>query len=181
MGNNQPEINPPLAYELDATNTILKIEGPWDEFACANAPVPGELTSCLEDEVVGRSIFDFITGDPIRLFTDSMLCATRLLQKARTVNYRCDSGHEKRFMQMELVPLPGNSLRLTHRLLRTEALKIPFIFVTAPLDLANPNQRCSICNRLEISGAWVEPDDDLTRTLPQPCPVTHSVCPLCEV
>jgi hypothetical protein len=169
----------PVVYELDAANVIRHVDGPWDDFAEANADAPGGMTSCLSRNVIDQSIFTFIHDDRTRLFLTTVLDATRLLDRIREVAYRCDSPSEKRYMRMVVEPLPARHLRLTHTLERTETMTRPFTMRVDAPDPANATRRCSVCNRIEVAGAWIEPDHEDTRGLPQPCPVAHTVCPVC--
>lgn len=180
MGTQKQHLQPELVYEIDGNNIIQRIDGPWDEFAQSNAQYPAELEECLKDQVLGRPVFEFITGQRIRLFFLSVLNATRLLNRTRRVQYRCDSELEKRFMEMVMEPLEGQAMRLSHVLVRTELLKRPFLFTSQVSPGHRPVPRCSVCNRVEISEAWVEPDDEVVRGMPRPCPVTHTLCPICE-
>lgn len=169
----------PVIYELDAANIIRSVDGPWDDFAQANADAPGGVASCLSRNVIDQSVFAYIHDDRTRLFLTTVLDATRLLERTREVAYRCDSPSEMRFMRMVVEPLPNRALRLTHTLERTETMTRPFTMRVDVPDPAGATRRCSVCNRIEVAEAWIEPDHDDTRGLPQPCPVAHTVCPVC--
>jgi hypothetical protein len=167
-------------YELDRQDRICRISGPWDDFAEANGTKAGaETVSPFVQSVIGRPLHAFIRDDPTRMFLLAVLTSVRKLQRSRTVAYRCDAPDLKRFMQMDVEPLPEGGLRLTHRLLRTELLVPPFTF--RPAVAADPvtGRRCSLCNRVEVHGAWVEPDQAAARSLPQPHAVRYGLCPVC--
>lgn len=170
----------PVVYDLDADDRIVRVEGPWNDFALTNNSPEIRQDDYLSDRVVGRRLFDFVGGDQTRIFLSTLFNSTRVLQRVRDVDYRCDSFGQKRFMQMRIEPLRDRSLRLTHTLMRVESMNHPFAFVEDAVADHDSGSRCSICNRVQVSGAWIEPDDRATRGLPQPFRVTHTVCPVCE-
>ena len=154
-----------VIYWLDASDRIQAVNASWDAFAREN---DGE--AILEDRVLGKPIRQFISGDPTKMWLDTLVAYARISEEKITREYRCDSPDTKRFMEMSVAPEADKQVRLTHRILKVEAMEPPVAFETAPESASDaalnpaPNQiqflcfRCSICNRVQVQGQWQEGD-----------------------
>ncbi len=166
-----------LCYSIDAQNRITAVSGPWDEFAAHNSK-DSHTQRVHSALILGKPFQEFIQDDATRMLMNSIVGAVRVLGKNRQVDYRCDSSSEKRYMRMSVTIEGDNAIKLCHELLRSEPLSPPFVTHTVSNQQAH-YQRCSQCNRIELNEVWLEPDSKLLRSIPQPCPVYHSICPLC--
>jgi hypothetical protein len=167
-----------LCYVIDEQDRICRVSGPWNDFALDNRPqnAPERL---MAEQVIGLSLQQFVQDEATRMLVSSVVNSVRLLGKDRQVDYRCDSPEEKRFMRMR-VSLQGNGkVKLCHELLSSEPMAESFATEAVAREQAHHN-RCSLCNRVEIKGVWLEPDDQVLQALPQPCPVYHGICPICR-
>lgn len=167
-----------LSYVVDATNRIIEIEGPWDDFAAANG-CP-ELTRAA---VLGRSLFEFVTG------ADAQEVVGLLLARARgsgsfEVGFRCDAPTRRRFMRLELRPEPYGRVRSSSQLVREETRPAQPL-----LDPASPRTDallviCSWCRRVLVRGSWSEIEEAASElafleaeALPR---ISHGICPPCR-
>jgi hypothetical protein len=145
-----------VEYRLDAHDRIVAVNEDWRRFATANGT--GTL---MPENVVGRPLRDFVSGDITRMFVDTLLQGVRLTGRERTVPYRCDSPDAKRYMEMTVSPAAGGGIVTSHRIVREEHFAAPNAFVAATgtgpkRDLV---KRCSMCNRLSRNGGdLVEPE-----------------------
>ena len=169
-----------LSYVLDADNRICRTKGPWDGFVLANLGPGGEGMEALAENVIGLSLNDFVQDEPTRMLLSALADSVRLLRWERHLDYRCDSPTMKRFMQMKLEPGPLDTVILTHKLLRTEPIQPAFYVLTASSGETARGRRCSLCNKVRIGDAWVEPDHNLAQRVPQPYAIKHTLCPICQ-
>jgi hypothetical protein len=163
----------PTQYELDSKNVITAVNPAWEAFALANAG-----RQLLAEQVVGRRLFDYITGDPTRMYLEALLQTVRRAAAPLVRPYRCDSPGLRRFMEMEIRPLAGGGLELSHRLLRTQLIERPVSFTTTAAAGGQLLKRCSVCGRLAQPGGWREPSD--VAAAGGELPVIYTVCPDCK-
>jgi hypothetical protein len=167
-----------LSYVVDATNRIVEIEGPWDEFATANGSP--ELTRAA---VLGRSLFAFVTGaDAIEVV--SLLLARAHSTGAFEVGFRCDAPTRRRFMRLELRPEPYGCVRSLSRLVREEERAAQPL-----LDPSTPRTDamlmiCSWCKKVRVGDSWSEIEvaaGELSFLEAEAFPqISHGICPPCR-
>jgi len=167
-----------VSYWLDARDRIVRTCANWDGFALDNDGI-----AAVGKNVRGESLWDFVMGDPTRIWLSTVLSLARLRDEPVKRPYRCDSPTEKRYMEM-VVSREGKKgdLLLTHRILRAEPVRPPLSFVAA--RASGPwMARCSICNRVLADNRWTEPQEAFRRgLLPEDgsIPVIYGVCPDCR-
>ncbi|MCG8563769.1 MAG: hypothetical protein MI747_01675 [Desulfobacterales bacterium] len=164
-----------VVYWLDTSEKIIAVNTSWDHFAREN---DGE--DFMEAQVVGKSIWSFISGDPTRMWLDTLIAYTRISGKSVTREYRCDSPETKRFMEMSILPESDKQIRLTHRVLKEEEMSPPVSFQAAKDRLSSLCFRCSICNRVQIQGQWQEADIAASGGLLSTASATRVVYRVCE-
>ena len=177
--------NPPKAvgfaveYRLDDKDRIVAVNEDWRRFASANGG-PG----LAPEQVVGRSLRDFISGDVTRMFVDTLLQSVRLTGRERKLAYRCDSPEAKRYMEMVVAPAADGGIVSRHRLVREERFAAAIPFVASPGARRALVKRCSMCNRLSRNGGeLVEADVARREGWLAPVgatPVIYFVCPACR-
>lgn len=165
-----------LFYTLDRQDRIIDVGGAWDDFALDN-----DGGSVLRAHVLGTQVFEHVNGDVSVMYLRTLLSSVRLLGRAVTRSYRCDSPGTKRLMEMTLTPDEDDAMVIAHRLLRTEALPARFVFT---VDKGRPSfaVRCSMCNRLKKSKVWQEPEVVWRHDRWQeagPTSVIYGICPDC--
>ncbi len=163
-----------LHYRLDQRDRIIDTGGAWDRFAEENDG--GVLVG---KSVLGRSLYDFISGDVSRMFVRTIIDGVRILQRPRNVPYRCDSPGLRRYMEMSLTLEVGGEMLLAHRQLRTEESGRKFDFQVGLQPVRQMIIRCSHCNGLKRHGVWGEAEDILPATTNALVPVIYGVCPRC--
>lgn len=163
-----------LFYRLDKGDRITEVGGAWDRMAQENDG--GQLCG---GSVLGAPLYDFVSGDVSKMFVRTVIDGVRVLQRSRTVSYRCDSPGLRRYMEMTITCEPGGGVLLEHRQLRTEASgrRVDFRLATQPVR--QMIVRCSHCNGIKINGAWGEPEAMMPAGMAGDIPVIYGVCPRC--
>lgn len=166
-----------FAHQIDADDRLVQVDAAWRAFGRENGlPDPDAV-------VLGRPLWDFITGTEVRHLYELILGRVR---GGRTVSFpfRCDAPHLRRHMRMAVAPLAAGAVRFLCVLLRQEA--------RAPAALLDPSRRpgedvlilCSWCKRVAVApGEWAEVEDAVARLglfeaaeLPG---LSHGICPPC--
>lgn len=161
-----------VTYEIGHDDVIVSVGGAWNDFATANQ------TPALSSGVVGRSLWDFLSGPtPRQVYRDLL---TRVRQGHRVqFPFRCDSLNCARHMAMLMTPLPDGAVRFETTLV--VAIPILGLHGTEPLDPLVTV--CSWCKRVAVGPDWLEPEAAVARfrLLDRDAPVrlTHGICPGC--
>ncbi len=157
-----------MMYEVDAHNKVVDVDTEWDVEAERAAGSEGPL----RQRILGRSLESFMAGDATKMFVRAALDAARILGEARVLPYRCDVPGERRYMEMVVSPLDDGHVRVTHRLVKAEAMppRRPW-----PRVRIVGGWRCSQCCRVRLSGSeeWIETEDQFDARL------LSDVCPEC--
>lgn len=169
-----------VTYWLDRDDNIVKVGGAWDRFAREN-----DGPDARADAVVGRPIWDFVSGDTARMWLESLLGYTRLHGKAVSRNYRCDSPEVRRFLSMNVSREDRHHLRVEHVVEAIEPRDRAVGIVAATARTAHTRLRCSICGRIKGGDTWCEPDDPTLADQPgaprNGFTVIYSVCAECQM
>ena len=160
-------------YWLDGEDKIIGVGSTWDFFAGEN-----EGREVVSELVVGRSLWEFISGDPTRMWLSSILTLARIRNENVNRPYRCDSPTVKRFMNLEIKKDADGVLHLVHSLVRVEAMSVPCRVNPTPSPGKKMIQRCSVCNRFNTAKGWTEAED-LDTPIAHPIAVIYAVCGDC--
>jgi hypothetical protein len=166
-----------LSYTIDAEGRIAAIEGAWDEFAEANgAP---QLSG---RNVIGTRLLDHVVGLEAREVTSLLVWRARSGHHL-SVAFRCDAPARRRFLRLDLTPLPGDSVLCSTTLLSEEDRPAqPLLDPRVPRsgDLVTV---CSWCRRVRAGERWVEIEEAVQAMglllEPQLPAITHAICPRC--
>jgi hypothetical protein len=162
-----------IVYVLDKHDRILSLDGDWDRFVHENDGV-----NLYSQDVCGRKIWDFISGDATRMWLETVFQFVRLRGAKIERPYRCDSPHLKRFMRMRIHFIEEGMLRLEHEILATEQRFAPVHITYGAHAQRNARQRCSICGRVN-NGGWREPTAELAHASAGIL-VIYTVCEDCQ-
>lgn len=168
-------------HRIDRDDIITYVDSPWIEFAREN-----RLPNAVEDDYIGHSLWDFVSGDSTVHLWKRVLEKVRGNQKVILLPYRCDSPDLKRYMSMGLIPLPSNGIEMYNRILSVEP--------QAPVALLDPSSSrdethismCSWCKKIldPVSGKWLDTEEAIkTMNLfnqPTQPEISHGVCDACE-
>jgi len=168
-----------LDYLIDDRDRIAHVSAGWNEFAFTNGSP--HLSS---DAVVGKSIWDHITGPLVRNLYEEFLRCVREHQRTAEFPFRCDSPTERRFLRMRLLPQADNRIAITTHLLRRESREAVPLLAMAAADSGDAIEMCSFCKKVRIDATtWVTAEAavaalDLFGEVQRPG-ISHSVCPAC--
>lgn len=166
-----------LVYRIDADDRITRVNEGWDCFATAN-----DAPELRQPDILGRSLWDFIHGDEVRHLHRVLLERARKGNRILDLPFRCDSPEVRRFMLMDLWPLPDDEVEYRCRVQYRE-LRPPVALFERHAPRKGPLLRmCAWCRRVDIGDdTWVEVEDAIAilnlfenDNLP---PLTHTVCP----
>ncbi|MBM4067960.1 MAG: hypothetical protein FJ271_03320 [Planctomycetes bacterium] len=164
-----------ITYQINARDEIVFVSDSWNKFAIDNG------AAGLAENVLGRSLWDFIADPTTRQLYSELLARVRA---ARQVNFmfRCDAPDKRRFLEMSIIPGPGGTVEFRTRTLKEEARE------PVPLPAANANPAnllpiCDWCQRLRVRDIWAEIDDAIawlrlfdSTELPM---LSHGICDDC--
>lgn len=170
-----------LIHRIDDQDRIIFVNNDWLSFAMENgAP---HLT---ESAVTGKSIWDFITGWPVKHLYLLLINRVRRTPELKvTIPVRCDSPTLRRFMELD-VSSPGQGIvEFKTRIVRLERRDRAVLSPRPPQTPSGPLLMCSICSRVQTSNMeWLEIDEAIRRyelfsggNLAQ---LSHGVCRSCK-
>ena len=123
-------------YSLTSGDLIRATTGQWDSFAAENAG-QGALSSAI----IGRNLFDMVTGAATCRFLEKTFYNCRSTQTAIGLLYRCDSPAVERLFLMRVNPLPAGGIEVQHNLIRTRPVRLLSLRELGHLRY----RRCSVC------------------------------------
>lgn len=166
-----------LSYTIDAEGRIAAIDGAWDEFAEANG-----ARQLSRQNVLGTRLLDHIVGLETREVASLLLWRARSGHRV-SLAFRCDAPARRRFLRLDLEPLPDESVLCSSTLLQEEERP-----AQALLDPRVPRSGdlvaiCSWCRQVRTGERWLEVEEAveamgllLDHQLPA---ITHAICPRC--
>jgi hypothetical protein len=166
-----------LSYTVDADDRIVAIDGPWDEFASANG-APG-LT---RESVIGTRLIDHVVGLEPREIASLLLLRARS-GHAVSVGFRCDAPHRRRFLRLDLAPLPDERVLFCSTLVREEDRPAQPLLDPRVPHSGDRLAVCSWCRRARAGEQWLEIEEaveSLGLLQEQQLPaITHTICSRC--
>ena len=180
-----------VAYVVDCDGAIVALgEHNWRSFAAS-----GNAADILAPgAVIGRNIYEFITGDDVRAYYRERLRRLSFEQgTGMATRIRCDAPSVKRELRLSVMPIwIESSVRgfLFQSIVMNETVRPPidlFDFqarARTTMDDMRPIVRmCSICQRLEspsANGVWVEAAEYYQRGGEADVRLSHGICQTCS-
>lgn len=165
------------SYVIDGSYRIIEVHSNWDRFAKDNY---GDR-SILRQNIIGKNVMEFIKGDSVRMWYESIIELAKNLGIHITRPYRCDSPDKKRFMEMEVIPLKNGNVIINHYLIKEEQMKgnphSPFVYGNS--EDRNTITRCTICNRFLHRNQWIELEEAVKHYDFRIITITDIVCNDC--
>ncbi|MEP7344396.1 MAG: hypothetical protein ABI877_03975 [Gemmatimonadaceae bacterium] len=169
----------PVIYRIDSTDQLTYLNAAWSAFADANEG--GALHS---DQVIGRSLWDFLTDRTTEQLYRDMVQRVRRDGLPIRFRFRCDAPGRKRLLAMEIGKDDLDGVQFVVNSILEEKRRS----VLPPARIANPSNIfltiCGWCKRVPLaSGEWVEIEEAIDEkglfdagTEPR---LTHGMCPMC--
>jgi hypothetical protein len=169
-----------IEYVIDNNDKVISVNDAWDAFALCN-DAPGLLSEC----VIGRDWREFVQGDATRMYMEAILTATRCLGMRVSQSYRCDSPREKRYVQLTVELLADHHVLFHHHTTQVFEQKyvVNYVVPTLPVVAHKKVKRCSMCNRIELQGSWLETEQAVESGFLKAgaeVPVFYGICPDCH-
>ena len=169
---------PPVTYTVDADNIIVEVNAEWDRFAMDN-----DGDNLVQSHIIGQPLMNYITGDSTRMFVEVMFQGARVRKNMITKPYRCDSPDMKRALEMRIIPLDNQALKLEHQIVSLETVVQPVHFLGHNSEADDRIKRCSMCNKVELDNEWRDPlDAPVAQSLldPSSVKVYYGICKPCQ-
>lgn len=170
-----------FTYRIDGEDRLVDVDENWLRFAQEN----GARHLARREAVLGKPLWDFITGQETRHLYELMFAKVRAAQASLQIPFRCDSPGCRRFMEMRMSPEAYGQIRFTTWIVRSES-RAPVSLLEASEDRSDEFVTiCSWCKKVQVApGVWEEVEEavralDLFASprLPQ---LTHGMCPSCK-
>ena len=168
---------PSTTYIIDNEDVIISTGSNWSEFARENG-------TTLIDNVIGQSIWTFISNEKVQELYKQLFNAVRNLEKNIAINFRCDSDQVMRYMEMAVIYASDHQLKIETSTIkevpRKRILSSPIIY----LGIQHGTKMCSCCNKIYLrhSQQWFEIDYALDHNLiPEPLNVNFDLCERCKL
>ena len=172
-------MNSRYTYAIDKNDLITEVSDAWLEFAVSNG-----ADNLRREDVVGRSLWDFLSSrDTVNLY-GQLLSKVRETGETISIPFRCDSPKLRRFMQITISPAEDGGLQLCSELVSEEEREHQQLMdANAPGD-GDLLKMCSWCKQIELEpGRWVEVEEAVSElrlfeqsSIPA---ISHGVCPGC--
>ncbi len=129
-------------YRIDSQDVIVWISDNWQAFAVANDGAENTYT----DQVLGCSLWAFITGMETRHLYQIVIHEARKRQKTIRLLFRCDAPDERRFLRLTIVPQPDGHIEFQSQILRLNPVP-PLTCFAGERRTPTRSSRCAACAR----------------------------------
>jgi len=179
-GTEMEEIETDCSYVIDQNDIIIQIGDSFVGFARKN----GWHSDIEPEQVIGRSVFEFIAGTETQHLYRILFEAARRGKSIGPIPFRCDSPDKRRFLELRLEPMSGGYIEVRTKLLRVEEREPVFALEQGKGDSDRLLRMCSMCKKVALAdGRWLEIEEALRtmrlfegEALPQ---ITHGLCEVC--
>lgn len=169
----------PVVYRINADDIIEDVNDAWVHFAAENgAPL-------LASEVIGRSLWHYISGDEVQRIYEAVLKHARVKNRTVSFPFRCDSPRLYRSMRLFVTPLGKERLEFRSVCETVAARPTPLDILTASKTAKRqpPVPMCSWCKAVLIGADWKPIEqalEDLRLFDRQAMPLFgHGICDAC--
>ena len=173
------DIHSLFVYRINASDRLIFVNEDWLEFAREN-----QAEGLTRENVLNRSLWDFVTDPETQHIYELVFERVRSGGFGVTLPYRCDSPDRRRFMELEVTPLPAGSLQIVSRLLREEMRET--IRLLEPKSVARGEilSMCGWCKRIRVGdNTWLEVEEAVAEmdlfAAPELPRISHITCPSC--
>jgi hypothetical protein len=168
-----------LSYAIDHQDRLIRLDEGFYRFAEENGWENA-------GDSLGRSLWDFVAGDEVRVLQRMLLKRVRDGLRDVQLPFRCDGPETSREMNIRIVADSSGRVVLFSARLRAE---VKWDEPQPLLDPRTPRDEhflpmCAWCDRFLVEGEWVEVEEaakrlELFRRSELPS-LDHSICPRCS-
>lgn len=167
-----------ITYVVAPNDHLVEVSREWTEFALKN-----DGAEILPEEVIGRSLWDFIADDPTRELYEAVLDHVRSGQTTDLV-LRCDAPERRRLIEMIVTRLPDGNVEFKTVLLASKPRAAQRLLARSTPRNGRRVMMCSWCDLVNVDvEKWFEVEAAMeyleiadATELPAIDPV---VCPAC--
>jgi hypothetical protein len=169
---------PPMVYRIDRADRIVYVDERWNEFARQNG------ADRLVTRVLGRNLWDFISGRELRQLQLDWFTRIRESGTSSRLNFRCDAPDRRRSMEIAIAPRLGGVLEVQCRIVsETPRPTIP-VLTEVPERSPEVLTLCSWCKRALVGQEWAEIEVAIPMignvNVDFPPSLTHGICQACR-
>jgi hypothetical protein len=167
-------------YRINKHDEIVSLSDNWLSFAVENDGVDKNSPA----NVIGKSLWDFISGFDTQFLYQVVLKEVRYSKKSVQLFFRCDSPDTLRYQQLSVIPFEDSGVVFRSELLRTESRETVTLLKSDVERSDTFVSICSGCKKIKVSDMkWEEPDIAI-NTLKifeyEPVPqLSHGICKSC--
>jgi hypothetical protein len=166
-------------WVIDNADKLIRVNDAWLSFARENA-APGLTAQAVLDQPLWR----FIADPETTYLYKQIFAKIRSGKSPVRIPFRCDSPECRRFMEMKLSLLAGDSIEFLSKILKLE-FRDPVALLDPVAERSEESLKiCSWCKKIFLPQAgWVEIEEAI-RVLdlfagPQFPQLTHGICHAC--
>jgi hypothetical protein len=169
----------PVVYLVDPSDALVSVNPAWSTSA-----VSGDAPGLAGPEVIGRSLWEFVSDGTTRQLYRAMLDRVRTTRRPIAFHFRCDTPAMQRLLRMQLSPEPGGVVRFeVHKVAERSRPPVALLNPKTPRSTAIV-RICGWCKRLPLpDDGWVEVEAAVDHLDLLDSPVlpalSHGMCPDC--
>ena len=167
-------------YAIDADDAVVSVGPEWLAFAQEN-----QASSLTEASVVGRSLFEFMSGEETKRLYRIVFDRVRSDRQNVLIPFRCDGPKVRRFMELQISPGKLGGIELGGRVVREETRQGVRLFDSSVERSQDSVLVCAWCKHVQVeNGQWLEVEAAISalglfESLPLPG-ISQGVCEACE-
>ena len=166
-------------YQIDASDRIVEVDESWDRFALAN-----QGTAMASKQVLGRELWQFITGEESLQIYRSLVDRVRGQKVAARFYFRCDAPECRRFMSMRIGLGADRSVYFASRIERIEPRSAVSLLDSAIVRDRRMVTVCSWCKAVKCESRWLPVEEAVERlglfAQPSMPALSHGICESCH-
>ena len=167
-----------ISYIIDTDDRLVWVNAEWTEFALKN-----DGREILPENVIGRSLWDFITDDPTKELYHALVDQVRTGQPVELV-IRCDASERRRLIEMGVTQQPDGQVEFKTVLLASKPRAPQRLFAKSTPRDARHILVCSWCDMVNVDvEKWFEVEAAMEylqlTDAPELPSINPVVCPTC--
>lgn len=167
-----------IIYRLNGKDEFSYVNDEWVAFALAN-----DARDLLPENVLGRSLWGFITDETTRVLYREILQTVRTGRPAR-FSLRCDSPERRRYLEIAIVGQDGGAVQIETTTTQVEERPRQALLDRQAPRAADALRMCGWCKCVDVGGGiWGELEEAVTLLglfeRPDLPIITHGMCEAC--
>lgn len=169
-----------IIYRINEADQVVELGEEWNDFAHQN-----DAPQLTKENIVSLPIWHFIHDPETRHFHETLLLKVRRNRSTLSVPFRCDSPAVRRYMTMNINPLPRNAVEYRCQIDRLEPREPVPLLANQTSEGETFIRMCSWCKKIDCGrNHWLEVEAAIAKlglfelaTLPR---ISHTICDDCR-